>query len=332
MKKPMKKAVIVAITAMISIGTTLAVNAADEIRIRVDGQFIDTGDTAPQMHNDRTLVPLGAVMTQLGFAVDWDPAHRTVFLTMYGMPDILLPIDDRPAVSGFSSFNGIHRAGEMYLSDNRVFTLDAAPTIINDRTMVPVRAIAQAAQMEVDWDPVNRIVEIITSTTSEVPPTQRVAIENRRQTEAERSAWVAHYWAAGGISDFEREIVAVINQVRASYGLSHLTIDYGLAMASRFYAQTLAELNLTLGHNEGPYGGSAGTVESFGFNWNAVNALAGRWTAQDTVDAWMASSSHRQNILTPALRYVGMGSHEGGQWGIISYSIMSNTSSGFTAP
>jgi len=338
----MKKAAIFSMTVAMTTSMALVVNATtDEIRIRVDGEFISTGDVAPTIVEGRTLVPLGAVMEQLGFAVGWDdsPNARAVFLTMDGVPDIMLPLDNRPRTSIFpSSDNATHLLGQMYTGDGRIYQLDVSPRLISGRTMVPVAAISQAAGMEVEWDGENRIVDIITGRedavqpVAEIPVGERIQLSNRRQTEAERAAWIAEYWALGGVTDFEREVIAAVNAVRVAHNLVPLTLDYGNSMASRLYAQQLATLPIPFGHREGPYGGSNGVVESFGFRWNAVNASAGRTSASQTVDDWMDSPVHRANILNADLRNIGVGSFEGGEWGIYTYSVMSIQPTNFQRP
>ncbi len=55
-------------------------------------------------------------------------------------------------------------AGEyirIYINGKEVISEDAPAQIINDRTMLPVRAISEALGMHVNWDPVNRTVNIV---------------------------------------------------------------------------------------------------------------------------------------------------------------------------
>ncbi len=49
----------------------------------------------------------------------------------------------------------------IYVDGKEVISEDAPAQIINDRTMLPVRAISEALGMEVKWDEVNRTVNII---------------------------------------------------------------------------------------------------------------------------------------------------------------------------
>ena len=48
---------------------------------------------------------------------------------------------------------------EMYVNENMVW-LDVAPAIINSRTLVPVRAVAESFDCIVDWDANNNIIII----------------------------------------------------------------------------------------------------------------------------------------------------------------------------
>ncbi len=49
----------------------------------------------------------------------------------------------------------------IYIDGKEVVSEDAPAQIINDRTMLPVRAISEALGMQVNWDPVNRTVNIV---------------------------------------------------------------------------------------------------------------------------------------------------------------------------
>jgi len=151
-----------------------------------------------------------------------------------------------------------------------------------------------------------------------------ITIPNRRLTAAERQAWIDEYFEMGGPSAFELEVIRLTNVERARYGLGPLEICRTLMLASRFYAQTMANLNTNLGHREGPYGGSAATADAFGDHLvriRAQNGTAGRWTPEAAVQAWMDSEGHRRNILNPDVTRIGTGFHLGGRWGVFGYQI-----------
>jgi len=154
--------------------------------------------------------------------------------------------------------------------------------------------------------------------------TSEITIPNRRLTAAERQDWIDEYNANGGASAFEMEVLRLVNIERANYGLAPLAFCHTLMLASRFYAQTMANLNTTLGHTEGPYGGSFETADAFGdriVTMRAANGIAGFWTPEAAVQGWMGSPGHRANILHPSATRVGAGFHLGGQWGIFGYKL-----------
>ncbi|MCH5186164.1 MAG: hypothetical protein J1F64_08580 [Oscillospiraceae bacterium] len=115
---------------------------------------IDPGmGTSPVIVNDRTLLPVRAVIEEVGGTVGWNAEAKEVTLT-YGEDEIRLVIDSNTA----------------YLNDE-VQTLDTAPTIINDRTMLPIRFIAESFDFDVDWDGATQTVIITKETESEPEPT-----------------------------------------------------------------------------------------------------------------------------------------------------------------
>ncbi|MDP4117801.1 MAG: copper amine oxidase N-terminal domain-containing protein [Bacillota bacterium] len=107
--------------------------AQKSIGVMIDGRQISF-DQPPALDNGRTLVPLRAIFEALGAVVSWNESTQTV-----------------TAVKGNSSI--IMRVGDPVISvnDKRV-TLDVAPKVVNGRTLVPVRAVAEGFSAGVDWD------------------------------------------------------------------------------------------------------------------------------------------------------------------------------------
>ena len=156
-----------------------------------------------------------------------------------------------------------------------------------------------------------------------------IHLPNRRLTNAERQEWIDDYNAMGGITPFELEIVRLVNAVRVEHNLSRVTVDTTLMHASRFYSQQLSNLNLPLGHDQGPYGGSRAVADAFGANmrWSGGNAHRGESVAANVVARWMASEGHRAYLLSPEHRYIGVGSVLSQQGAVISYMLLSNRAS-----
>ncbi len=103
---------------------------------------IDTEGTAPIVINDRTMLPVRAVVEEMGGVVAWDGDTQTVTLH-YGEDEIRLVIDSVDA----------------YVNDSAQM-LDVAPIIINDRTMLPIRFIAERFRFDVAWNEAEQMVTI----------------------------------------------------------------------------------------------------------------------------------------------------------------------------
>ncbi len=118
--------------------------ALDENKITVfaHGNKVEFDDVEPIIKNDRTLVPMRAIFEALGAEVTWDNTER--------------------AAIGKKDGNTVKiKIGEaaLYKNGERI-ELDCAAEIANDRTLVPVRAIAEAFGAHVDWDNDTRCVII----------------------------------------------------------------------------------------------------------------------------------------------------------------------------
>lgn len=113
-----------------------------EISLIVNGNRIENMDAPPVILYDNTMVPARDVFEPLGAAVRWNPATQSVYIG-YVQDLIILEIDNNIA-----SFNG----------NNVLMNMEAR--IINDRTMIPVRFVAETLGFDVDWDESTRTVYI----------------------------------------------------------------------------------------------------------------------------------------------------------------------------
>lgn len=108
-----------------------------------NNQEIDPGrGTVPVKKNDRTLLPIRAVVEAFGATVMWDELEEKV--TVYrGNTTIELWINSTTAIV-----------------NNKNYTMDVAPVTINDRTFMPLRFIAESLGLTVGWNEANQTVTI----------------------------------------------------------------------------------------------------------------------------------------------------------------------------
>ncbi len=111
------------------------------IRVNIDGNPIRF-DTEPTIKNDTTLVGFRAILEALGAVVEWDEETCTVTAVKDNITITLTVNSDIASVNG------------------KECTLAAAPEIINNSTMIPIRFISEQLGMNVKWDDVTRQIDV----------------------------------------------------------------------------------------------------------------------------------------------------------------------------
>ena len=132
-KITMKKFLSIILAMMMILSTFTFVMADDGIKITIDGEA-KTFDVMPQIIDGRTLVPMRAIFESLGAEVGWDDATKTA-TGKTATTTVSLTIDKKAAKV-----------------NNKVIALDVAAQIIEGRTMVPARFVAESLGCKVDWD------------------------------------------------------------------------------------------------------------------------------------------------------------------------------------
>ena len=110
-------------------------------------------DQQPIIKDDRTLVPMRRIFEALDAEVFWDEPSQSV-TAVSGTDVILFQIGK----------NGLYKNGKL------TYTMPVPAQIINDRTLVPLRAVAESLGCEVAWDGIDYIVDITSAGTPAVKP------------------------------------------------------------------------------------------------------------------------------------------------------------------
>jgi len=126
-----------------------------EVKVNVNGEEIVFPDQKPVLINERTLLPVRGVLEAMGKTVAWEVATESVIISDKTTTVKLKVGDFTMEQSIFDSLNN-----ETYTSE---IPLDVAPVVINDRTCLPIRAVAEAFMATVDWEEETQTVFIVTA-------------------------------------------------------------------------------------------------------------------------------------------------------------------------
>lgn len=113
-------------------------------------------EVAPIIQNSRTLVPVRTIIEAMGGSVNWNEENKEIMLSIDD--DIIkLTIDKMTA----------------YLNDKK-YIIDIPPVIIDSRTMLPIRFIAENFGFDVDWNESNQRITI----TKQIEAVNKIEGEN----------------------------------------------------------------------------------------------------------------------------------------------------------
>lgn len=110
------------------------------------------------------------------------------------------------------------------------------------------------------------------------------------------------------VSNFEEEVVRLVNKMRSQNGLRPLTHDWQLSRVARYKSQDMADKGY-FSHTSPTYGSPFDMMKSFGISYKAAgeNIAKGQKTPEAVVNAWMNSPGHRANILSSSYTRIGVG-------------------------
>ena len=128
---------------------------AADVNVQINGDIIDFTDSQgnkvnAQIINDRTMVPFRKIFNVLGVSDDniqWFDSTKTIVAIENNLK-LTLQIGNNVAVKSISG-------------ETEEIKLDSAPVIVEGRTLVPLRFIAESMGKTVGWDNTNRTAIII---------------------------------------------------------------------------------------------------------------------------------------------------------------------------
>lgn len=143
----MKRIFAAALAAML-LTAPLPSYAETPISVTLDGEQIDF-DVPPKAINNRVLVPMRKIYERLGAKVTWIGEMQ---LILAQKDDKMIAMElGKTTVEITNLING----------ETKTVTLDVPSVAENGRTLVPVRAVSEALDMEVSWDSETQTVVIM---------------------------------------------------------------------------------------------------------------------------------------------------------------------------
>ncbi|WP_235694773.1 copper amine oxidase N-terminal domain-containing protein [Brevibacillus agri] len=139
--------------------------AQTAVKVEYNKKAIVFPDQKPLIGDSRTLVPIRPIAETLGFKVDWNEKTRTVTIDK-GNDNVRLVVTQKIAKKNGQTIN-----------------LDVPAQIVNQRTVVPVRFIAEALSYKVDWDPATQTVLIADQAVANPNGTEEKPQEQTKPTE-----------------------------------------------------------------------------------------------------------------------------------------------------
>lgn len=147
----LKKKVILILSFIIilsSIRIPASAEGTSKILIKIGSSFmwvddvkkeIDPGkNTSAMIINSRTLLPIRAIVEEMGGTISWDQKEKRVGIQL-GNVDMKLWINKKEAI-----LNG------------KDILIDVSPIIYNDRTMLPLRFVTENLGADLEWDNVKK--------------------------------------------------------------------------------------------------------------------------------------------------------------------------------
>lgn len=131
--------------AYITLGSTIVLQIGNPV-ISVNGEqrYVDPNNqnVTPMIIQNRTLLPIRAIIEALGGTVDWDSVEQKITVELNDTTVKLWIGRSTALVSGATK------------------SLDVAPQIVNNRTLLPLRFVAENLNCDVAWNGENQSVTI----------------------------------------------------------------------------------------------------------------------------------------------------------------------------
>ncbi len=293
-----KRDVISAVSAsllFLSIGSYASaeeeIKEPSETKIFIDGKKVDFTDVKPTTINDVLMVPIRTLQSDLDTEVKWDNKEKKIISFKKG---------ENQTTKVVYQLNSNYIFHEYQYGPNtvtRVEKIEGPVEQVENRSLVPLLAATESLGYIVDWDKERNTVRITTN--EDIQP-----VQNKNQYKV--------YGDYSKIKPIELDVFYLTNAERIKAGVSSLAYDVENGEVARLKSKDFHDKEY-FDHNSPTYGTPFEMIEKFGISYKSAgeNIAAGFKNAQDTVDKWMDSESHKENILREEFNRMGVGYYEG---------------------
>ena len=116
--------------------TVSSVSIFAAVEVYLDGTKLHYKEAQPQIINDWTMVPLTETATLFEMTPTWDSKTRTMVFTSSGRTMVHTINDNKISVNGITV----------------PFEENCRSTIVNDRTLMPIRMLSESIGAKIEWD------------------------------------------------------------------------------------------------------------------------------------------------------------------------------------
>lgn len=287
----------------VSIGSTVA---------NVNG-YDTTLTFAPyiQQPSDSMMIPLRFVSTGLGIDesnIEYNPNTKEITITYNGTTAKFIVGTNKLILNGEEFSMLIENTHPVYTE------------IKNGSTFIPLRSLELTFGVKIDWEAstktailTNKIEDNKTTNQAKEPIVQdNSSLSDNNITEdtnlKENTIKTFEDYTDEEVRAMEEEVVRLVNEERAKYGLHPLEIDETLMELSKEKSKDMANNNY-FSHTSPTYGSPFDMIKNSGITYNFAgeNIASMGMSSQGVVNGWLNSKGHRENILNPNYKYIGVG-------------------------
>lgn len=199
-----KKIVSMALSAVCVLGVSAF--AEDAPKVVVDGCEVVFEDQKPVIEEDRILVPLRGALEAAGADVNWFETTKKIQVQSHDnwrLAELIVDSD----IMKVSKF----REDNILMADTTEVQLEVPAKVVNDRTLVPLRAVNEAFLYETNWDDETKTATITTD--RELPSADDMGIYLTADKEDVNAGDTVNVYI--NVKNFEQEENKVINGVTA---------------------------------------------------------------------------------------------------------------------